>query len=131
VYPLLDVKRAGLGVRELVVGLENAVVALVARWNVAARGKREAPGIYVGDRKLGSVGLRIRRGCSYHGLALNVAMDLEPFQRINPCGYAGLEVTDLRSLGIETDVRTVANLFAGHLLEALALPGPAEWVEQA
>lgn len=127
VYPLLDLRRAGLGVRQLVVGLENAVTGLAADWRIEAHGKREAPGIYVENRKLGSVGLRIRRGCSYHGLALNVAMDLEPFQRINPCGYAGLEVTDLRSLGVVTEVRPVANLLARYLLRALALPGEVDW----
>lgn len=127
VYPLIDVKRAGLGVRQLVMGLENAVIALAASFNIEAHGKREAPGIYVGNRKLGSVGLRIRRGCSYHGLALNVAMDLEPFQRINPCGYAGLEVTDLRSLGVTAGLREIADQLSVHLLEALALPATIEW----
>ena len=127
VYPLIDVRRASIGVRQLVMGLENAVIALAAMWNLTARGRREAPGIYVDDRKLGSIGLRIRRGCSYHGLALNVAMDLEPFQRINPCGYADLAVTDLRSLGVHADVRDVAEKLAPALLDALAMPGPPEW----
>jgi len=130
VYPLIDVRRASIGVRQLVVALENAVIALAAQWNVAAVGKRDAPGIYVDDRKLGSIGLRIRRGCSYHGLALNVAMDLEPFQRINPCGFAGLEVTDLHSLGVTADVRTVADRLAPALLDSLAIPGRVEWVAQ-
>ena len=100
VYPLLDVRRAALGVRQLVMALENAIIALLASWNITAIGRRDAPGIYVDGRKLASIGLRIRRGCSYHGLAFNVAMDLEPFRRINPCGYRGLEVTDLRTLGV-------------------------------
>jgi lipoyl(octanoyl) transferase len=130
VYPLIDVRRASIGVRQLVVALENAVIAVAAQWNIAAVGKRDAPGIYVDARKLGSIGLRIRRGCSYHGLALNVAMDLEPFQRINPCGFAGLEVTDLRSLGVTADVRAVADRLAPALLESLAIPGPLEWAEQ-
>jgi lipoyl(octanoyl) transferase len=130
VYPLIDVKRSAIGVRQLVMGLENAVIALAAQWNITAAGKREAPGIYVEERKLGSVGLRIRRGCSYHGLALNVAMDLEPFQRINPCGYAGLEVIDLRSLGVDADLRTVADRLAPALLESLAMPGQVEWAAQ-
>jgi lipoyl(octanoyl) transferase len=127
VYPLIDVRRASIGVRELVMGLENAVIALAARWNLTAQGRREAPGIYVDGRKLGSIGLRIRRGCSYHGLALNVAMDLGPFQRINPCGYVDLAVTDLRSLGVHADVRGVAEKLAPALLDALAMPGPPEW----
>lgn len=129
VYPLIDVKRAGLGVRQMVVALENAVIELAASRNIQAHGRREAPGIYVENRKLGSVGLRIRRGCSYHGLALNVAMDLSPFQRINPCGYAGLEVVDLRLLGAETSVHEVALELAHRLLTALNLHPVALWME--
>ncbi|HEY5809753.1 MAG TPA: lipoyl(octanoyl) transferase LipB [Povalibacter sp.] len=122
VYPLLDVRRLGIGVRQLVVALENAVINTVAEWNVIAAGRRDAPGVYVGDRKLASIGLRIRRGSSYHGLALNVAMDLEPFRRINPCGFAGLEVTDLCSLGVGQTVESVARKLAPHLLRELGLP---------
>jgi len=127
VYPLLDVRRSSLGVRQLVVALENAVIAMVAQWGVSAIGRRDAPGIYVDGRKLASIGLRIRRGCSYHGLALNVAMDLEPFQRINPCGFRGLEVVDLQSLGVAMSVEAVAHTFAPHLLQALSLPAEAAW----
>lgn len=125
VYPLIDLKRLGLGVRALVVALENAIVALLAQWNIPAAGRRDAPGIYVAGRKLASIGLRIRRGCSYHGLAFNVAMNLEPFSRINPCGYRGLEVIDLNALGVALELRTVADLLAPHLLEALGLPSAA------
>jgi lipoyl(octanoyl) transferase len=121
-YPLLDVRRLGLGVRQLVVALENAVIGFAASMNIAAEGRRDAPGIYVEGRKLASIGLRIRRGCSYHGLAFNISMNLEPFARINPCGYRGLEVTDLRSLGVDTDVPSVARALAPHLLQALNLP---------
>jgi lipoyl(octanoyl) transferase len=128
VYPLLDVRRRALGVRQLVMALENAIIALLASWNVAATARREAPGIYVDGRKLASIGLRIRRGCSYHGLAFNVAMDLEPFSRINPCGYRGLEVTDLRTLGVSLELHTGAELLAPHLLSALGLPADATWV---
>lgn len=132
VYPLLDVRRLGVGVRQLVIALENAVITLVAQWNIQAIGRRDAPGIYVDGHKLASIGLRIRRGCSYHGLALNVAMDLEPFQRINPCGYHGLEVTDLRSLGVTPTagptVESVARNFASPLLRALALPAGSTWL---
>jgi len=127
VYPLLDVRRSSLGVRQLVVALENAVIAMVAQWGVSAIGRRDAPGIYVDGRKLASIGLRIRRGCSYHGLALNVAMDLEPFQRINPCGFRGLQVVDLQSLGVAASVESVAHSFAPHLLRALSLPAEAAW----
>jgi lipoyl(octanoyl) transferase len=97
-YPLIDLRRRGLSVHALVQALEDAVIALAAARGVHAVGRRDAPGVYVDGRKLASLGLRIRRGSSYHGLALNVDMDLEPFQRINPCGMPGLEVTQLRAL---------------------------------
>jgi lipoyl(octanoyl) transferase len=119
VYPLLDLDRARLGVRALVEGIERAIVATVAQWGIEACGRRDAPGVYVGPRKLASVGLRIRRGCSYHGLALNVAMDLEPFRRINPCGYAGLEMTQLSELGGPGELGPVADALAPRLLAAL------------
>jgi len=102
VYPLLDLRRLGLGVRELVMRLENAVIELAAGYGVDAVGRRDAPGVYVGGKKLASIGLRVRRGCSYHGLALNVVNDLEPFSRINPCGFEGLQViriADLAAVG--------------------------------
>lgn len=121
VYPLLDVRRAGLGVRQLVMALESAIIDLLASWNITAVAKREAPGVYVNDRKVASIGLRIRRGSSYHGLAFNVAMDLQPFQRINPCGYRGLEVTDLRALGVNASVQEVADALSPRLLAALRL----------
>jgi len=97
-YPLVDIRRRALGVRALVSALEEAVVGLLADYGIEGYPRREAPGVYVGQRKIASVGLRIRRGASYHGVSLNVDMDLEPFGRINPCGYAGLEVTQLRDL---------------------------------
>jgi lipoyl(octanoyl) transferase len=127
VYPLIDVRRRALGVRQLVMALENGIIALLASWNIVAVGRRDAPGIYVDGRKLASIGLRIRRGCSYHGLAFNVAMDLEPFRRINPCGYRGLEVTDLRTLGVSPELRNVAELLAPHLLRALGMPADSLW----
>jgi lipoic acid synthetase len=99
VYPLIDIRRAGLGVRDLVTALERAVIAYCATLGIAAECRKNAPGVYVAGRKIASVGLRIRRGASYHGLAFNVNMDLEPFQRINPCGYAGLQMTQLAALG--------------------------------
>jgi lipoyl(octanoyl) transferase len=129
VYPLLDLRRSRLGVRELVVGLENAVISYLATKGVSAVGKRDAPGIYVEGRKLGSIGLRIRRGCSYHGLAFNIAMDLSPFQRINPCGFRGLEVIDLAALGVNTTPHEVARELAPHLLRELRLSGQPMWAE--
>jgi lipoyl(octanoyl) transferase len=126
VYPLLDLGRAKLGVRALVQGIERAIIAAVAEWGIEAYGRRDAPGVYVGPRKLASVGLRIRRSCSYHGLALNVAMDLEPFRRINPCGYAGLEMTQVSELGGPADLGVVADALAPRLLAALGFEPPAQ-----
>jgi lipoyl(octanoyl) transferase len=108
VYPLLDLKRSGLGIRALVTALEQAVVDLASGFDIRAASKAGAPGVYVHGRKLASVGLRIRRGASYHGMALNVDVDLEPFSRINPCGFEGLEMTDLRRLGVQEDLPSIA-----------------------
>jgi lipoyl(octanoyl) transferase len=119
VYPLIDLKRALLGVRDLVSALEGSVVNYVAQLGIQAQSRRDAPGVYVAARKLASLGIRIRRGASYHGLALNVDMDLEPFARIHPCGYAGLQMTQLADLGGPSSVEAVAQDFAPHLLRAL------------
>ncbi len=97
-YPLLDVRRRRLGVRELVTAIEQAVVEVLAGYGIEAQARADAPGVYVGDDKIASLGLRIRRGASYHGVALNVDADLAPFQRINPCGYAGMRMTRLADL---------------------------------
>jgi len=121
VYPLLDLERLRLNVRELVVGLERAVIDTAAAWGIEAYGRRDAPGVYVADSKLASLGLRIRRQCSYHGLALNVDMDLEPFSRINPCGYQGLKVTCMRDLGVPATVADVAAELRDRLLDVLGL----------
>ncbi|MEC5320098.1 lipoyl(octanoyl) transferase LipB [Brenneria populi subsp. brevivirga] len=94
-YVLVDLKRRKLGVRQLVTAIENTVINTLAHFQIAARARADAPGVYIGERKICSLGLRIRRGCSFHGLALNIAMDLAPFQRINPCGYAGMEMTQI------------------------------------
>ncbi|MGH8495159.1 MAG: lipoyl(octanoyl) transferase LipB [Gammaproteobacteria bacterium] len=117
IYPLLDLKRLGLSIRDLVGGLEQAVIDMVAPYGIEASAKREAPGVYVDGRKLASIGLRVRRGCSYHGMAFNIAMDLEPFNRINPCGYAGLDVTQLSALGGPDDLERVARELGVHLLD--------------
>ncbi len=121
VYPLLDLRRLGLGVRDLVCALERAIAALAAAHGIEAAGRRDAPGVYTGGRKLASLGLRVRRGASYHGLALNVDMDLEPFRRINPCGYAGLEMTQLAALGARMTVREAADELAPLLARELGL----------
>jgi lipoyl(octanoyl) transferase len=102
-YVLLNLERRALTPRKLVQALENAVIDTVASYGVAANARRDAPGVYVAGAKIAAVGLRVKRHCSYHGLAVNVAMDLAPFAGINPCGYANLPVTDLRALaGIES-----------------------------
>jgi len=127
VYPLLDLGRIGLSVRALVCALEQAIVATVAHWGIVAAGRRDAPGVYVDGRKLASIGLRIRRQACYHGLALNVAMDLEPFRRINPCGHAGLEMVQLSDLGGPSDLAQVADVLAPELLRSLGLCETCEW----
>jgi lipoyl(octanoyl) transferase len=98
-YPLIDLRRAGVGVREMVGKIEQAIIDTLARWAIRAERREGAPGVYVGGAKVAALGLRVRRGCSFHGLAFNVNMDLEPFHRINPCGYKGLEVTQVLDLG--------------------------------
>ena len=95
VYTLIDVARIGMGVRQLVTLIEEVTVATLGQWGLDAASRPDAPGVYVGGEKIASLGLRVRRGCTYHGLAINVDMDLAPFQRINPCGYAGMSVTSL------------------------------------
>jgi lipoyl(octanoyl) transferase len=121
-YPLLDVRRLGIAVRDLVLRLEQSVIDLVAAHGIHAAGRRDAPGVYVDGRKLASLGLRIRRGASYHGVALNVAMDLEPFTRINPCGLAGMQVTQLADLGIQMDVQQAGSELARRLATGLQVP---------
>jgi lipoyl(octanoyl) transferase len=102
-YVLIDIKRRKIGVRQLVTALEETVITTLAGFGVSARARPDAPGVYVGEQKICSLGLRIRKGCSFHGLALNVAMDLAPFSRINPCGYAGMSMTQLQHF--QPDVR--------------------------
>ena len=127
VYPLIDLKRRGLGVRDLVTALEAALISFLAAHGISAAARRDAPGVYVDGAKLASLGLRIRRGCSYHGLALNVAMDLEPFGRINPCGFAGLAVVDLATLGVRLTPESAARGLMPHLWRTLRLPGEVCW----
>jgi lipoyl(octanoyl) transferase len=119
VYPLFDLRRNGFGVRDLVTALERAVIEYVAELGGTAECRRNAPGVYVDGKKLASVGIRIRRGASYHGIALNVNMDLEPFQRINPCGYQGLEMTQLANLGGPTEIQAAFEGFRVHVLRNL------------
>lgn len=120
VYPLIDLKRLKLGVRALVEGIENSVIDTLQEFGIQTISNRDAPGVYTADgHKLASLGLRVRHGCSYHGLALNVAMDLEPFSRINPCGYVGLQMTQVQDLDGPADVSVIAARLRPHLLEHL------------
>jgi lipoyl(octanoyl) transferase len=121
VYPLIDLRRARLGVRDLVSALELTVIDYCAQLGLEAAARKDAPGVYVGGRKLASIGIRVRRHCCYHGLSLNVAMDLEPFARINPCGYPGLEMTQLREFVPELSTPRAARELLPLLLARLCL----------
>ncbi len=121
IYPLIDLRRAGLGVRDLVTALEQSVVDLAADYGIEAASRCDAPGVYIDGVKLASVGLRIRRGASFHGMALNVDVDLEPFSRINPCGFRDLQLTDLARLGADSDLAAVRDKLLPHLLRHLHL----------
>jgi lipoyl(octanoyl) transferase len=117
-YLLLDLKRNGLTVRQLVDRMEGAIIALLSQYGVAAQGRLDAPGVYVEGRKIASLGLRLKNGCCYHGLSLNVDMDLSPFDAIDPCGYRGLQVTQTRDLGIPDNLETLAEkLIEQHAVE--------------
>jgi lipoyl(octanoyl) transferase len=125
IYPLLNLRRLKLGVRDLVVALENAVIRYASGLGIEAAGSRKAPGVYVGGAKLASVGLRIRRGACYHGMALNVSLDPQPFERINVCGYKDLRVTRLADHGVAASLETVARDLTPHLLRELGYQGLA------
>ncbi len=118
-YLLLDLRRWKINVRELVRLMEQAVIDLLAEHGVTAQGRVDAPGVYVGDAKIAALGLKIRNGCCYHGLSLNVDMDLTPFSYINPCGFLGLRVTQTRDTGIETPLGVLQTRLAHHLLALL------------
>ena len=126
IYLLLDLKRNGLGVRDLVTLMEEAVVEPLGEYGVSGATKADAPGVYVDGRKICSLGLRVRRGCSFHGLALNIDMDLEPFLRINPCGYAGLEMTQLARLTDGVEISQVAKQLSQILSKRIGYNGPQE-----
>jgi lipoyl(octanoyl) transferase len=120
---LIDLKRSRLGVRSLVTALEQTVVGLCAEFEIEACSRSDAPGVYVQERKIASVGLRVRRGASYHGMALNIDLDLEPFSRINPCGFSDLEVTDLTTVGVTADRGEIQARIQDNLLRHLQLHG--------
>ncbi|RRJ83571.1 lipoyl(octanoyl) transferase LipB [Aestuariirhabdus litorea] len=118
-YLLVDIRRRGKGVRDLVTAIEQSIIDTLAEWQVESRARADAPGVYVGQDKIASLGLRVRRGCSYHGLALNVDMDLEPFLRINPCGYAGLAMTQLSTLVGPVQMEVVSDRLKQNLTHLL------------
>jgi len=119
-YALLDMKRKGLTIRPLVRRLEQAVIDLLEDYGISAAGRVDAPGVYVGAAKIAALGLRVTRGCSYHGLAFNVDMDLSPFHAIDPCGYPGLAVTQLRDFGVADSLATIQEKLASRLESVLA-----------
>ena len=126
-YPLLDLRRLGLGVREYVHRIEQAVIDTLAEWNIEGARRDGAPGVYVNGAKVAALGIRVRRGCSFHGLAFNIAMDTEPFRRINPCGYAGLQVVAMADLGGPTTLDAVKPVLLRQLAAQLRLtPSPAQ-----
>src|SRR5690348_226177 len=120
-YPLLDLRRLGIGVRDLVCRIEQAIINTLAHWNIEAVRREGAPGVYVNDAKIAALGLRVRRGCTFHGLAFNINMDLEPFRRINPCGYQGLQVTQVVDLGGTSSLRQVEDVLVTELSRQFGL----------
>ncbi|TVO67636.1 lipoyl(octanoyl) transferase LipB [Denitromonas ohlonensis] len=130
VYLLIDLRRRGLKVREMVHLMEQALIDTLADDGLAAERQNGAPGVYIGGAKVAALGLRVKNGCSYHGLSLNVDMDLTPFTWINPCGYSGLQTTQLRDLGVDTEQAVVADRLIGHL-ERLLPPLRAGALESA
>lgn len=117
-YILLDMRRLNRGIRTTVTCIETAVTELLANYGISATTRNDAPGVYVNDRKIASIGLRVHRGCTYHGLSLNVNPDLLYFSAINPCGYLGLEVTSLKELGIDSNPKSVTSVLAMSLLKS-------------
>lgn len=119
IYLLVDLQRRRWGVRDLVNVIENSLISLLNELGIEAEARPDAPGVYVGQAKIASLGLRVRRGCSYHGLALNVNLDLEPFSRINPCGYAGQSMTRLEDLGVELSMPALTAALCNELASRL------------
>jgi lipoyl(octanoyl) transferase len=119
IYLLLDLRRRGFGIKELVRRMEQAVIEVLAEYGIAAERLVDAPGVYVAGAKIAALGLRVKNGCTYHGLSLNVAMDLMPFQAINPCGYAGMAVTQMRDLGARSSTQQVGEALLANLLRNL------------
>lgn len=133
-YALIDIKRRKVGVRQLVTAIEQTVIDTLAHFRINAHARPDAPGVYVGERKICSLGLRIRHGCSFHGLALNIAMDLSPFQRINPCGYAGMQMTQLSELSPGATLEDAAPIMVAAFMRQLGYRQQAlmtwDWEQQ-
>ncbi len=121
VYPLLDLRRLHIGVRDYVCRIEQAIIDTLDEWNILGERRDGAPGVYVGDAKVAALGIRVRRGCTFHGLSFNVAMDLEPFHRINPCGYQGLQVTAVLDLGGPSGMQAVTPVLLAQLARQFGL----------
>ena len=119
IYTLLDINRLNLGVRQLVTILEQAMICTLAQYGIVAVSRADAPGVYVNDKKIGSIGLRIKKNCSYHGLSLNNDMDLRPFDHINPCGYSGLKVTQISDLGVDISTCQLASSVIQSIITAI------------
>ena len=119
VYVMVDLQRSGSSIRSLVQALETAVISAVSKYGVEAYARRDAPGVYVSGQKLAAIGLRVRRSCTYHGLSVNVDMDLSPYQGINPCGFEDLEVTQLRNLNVKVDMLKLQKDMEAALKKAL------------
>jgi len=119
VYTLLNIQRRDMGIRHLVTKLEQSVIDLLADYGIEGHNRRDAPGVYVADAKIASLGLRVKRGCCYHGLSLNVDMDLTPFSQINPCGMAGLQITQLKNFGAPTHISVISEALMDHLAQHL------------
>ena len=120
-YPLLDLRRIGIGVREYVCRIEQAIIDTLDEWNIGGQRREGAPGVYVAGAKVAALGIRVRRGCTFHGLAFNIGMDLEPFHRINPCGYQGLQVTSMRDLGGPSSMDAVKPVLLDHIARQFGL----------
>lgn len=118
-YTLFDLHRLGLNIRQLVSLLENAMIETLSHYGISAVARPEAPGVYINGKKIGSIGLRVKRNCSYHGLSLNNRMDLTPFENINPCGYPGLEMTQLANFGVDVSQQALSRQLVQAILKAL------------
>ncbi len=120
-YLLIDLKRRHWGVRQLVTAMEQSIIDLLAEYQIKGETRRDAPGVYVAEAKIAALGLRVRHGCSYHGLSLNVEMDLTPFQRINPCGYEQMEVTSLHDIGMNVSVKKLELMLPHYIIHNLSV----------